>query len=223
RAQDHAAVRAGLRLILQEDEAIEVVAEAADGAAALTNARALGPDVVLMDIRMPVVDAVEATAAITAEGLADGLVLTTFELDEYVFSALRAGAAGFLLKSAGAAELIQAVHTVAGGEGVVAPQVTRRLLSAFADSRPGTAERVGIGAEDGADDGAGEHAGVLAQLTAREREVLALLARGQSNQQIASALVISPATTKTHVSRVLAKLGCASRVQARSAERRVGQ
>ncbi|HLR27639.1 MAG TPA: response regulator transcription factor [Ruania sp.] len=220
--EDHAAVRAGLRLILQEDVAIEVVAEAADGAAALTNARALRPDVVLMDIRMPVMDGVEATAAITDEGLADVLVLTTFDLDEYVFSALRAGAAGFLLKSAGAAELIQAVHTVAGGEGVVAPQVTRRLLSAFADSRPGTAERAGIGAEDGADDGAGEHAGVLAQLTAREREVLALLARGQSNQQIASTLVISPATTKTHVSRVLAKLGCVSRVQAAILAREAG-
>ena len=215
-------MRAGLRLILQEDVAIEVVAEAADGAAALTNARALRPDVVLMDIRMPVMDGVEATAAITDEGLADVLVLTTFDLDEYVFSALRAGAAGFLLKSAGAAELIQAVHTVAGGEGVVAPQVTRRLLSAFADSRPGTAERAGKGAEDGADDGAGEHAGVLAQLTAREREVLALLARGQSNQQIASTLVISPATTKTHVSRVLAKLGCVSRVQAAILAREAG-
>jgi len=217
-AEDHAAVRAGLRLILQEDEGIEVVAEAADGAAALTNARALRPDVVLMDIRMPVMDGVEATTAITYEGLADVLVLTTFDLDDYVFSALRAGAAGFLLKSAGAAELIRAVHTVAGGEGVVAPQVTRRLLNAFADSRPGTAERAG----DGADDVAGERAGVLAQLTAREREVLALLARGQSNQQIASTLVISPATTKTHVSRVLAKLGCASRVQAAILAREAG-
>lgn len=215
-ADDHAAVRAGLRLILESDANIEVVAEAADGGIAVANARALRPDVVVMDIRMPVMDGVEATAAITSEGLADVLVLTTFDLDEYVFAGLRAGACGFLLKSTGAAELIDAVHTVAGGEGVVAPQVTRRLLNAFASSRPGAAESRQAEPRAERDDG------LPAELTVRERDVLGLLARGHSNQEIATELVISPATTKTHVSRVLSKLGCASRVQAAILAREAG-
>ena len=212
-AEDHAAVRAGLRLILEAEAGIEVVGEAGDGHAAVTNARALRPDVVLMDIQMPRLDGVEATTQIVAEELAEVLVLTTFDLDEYVFAALRAGAAGFLLKSAGAAELTGAVHRVAAGDGVVAPEVTRRLLAAFASSRPGAVEQVRRAEPDG---------GALTGLTERERDVLTLLARGLSNQEIAAALVITEATTKTHVSRVLAKLGCSSRVQAAIVAREAG-
>lgn len=216
-AEDHAAVRAGLRLILEADAEIDVVAEAADGEAAVTNARALRPDVVLMDIQMPRLNGVEATTQIVAEELAQVLVLTTFDLDEYVFAALRAGAAGFLLKSTGAADLIAAVHRVATGDGVVAPEVTRRLLAAFAASRPGAVEGTD------ASDGAGQDTnGPLATLTGREHDVLALIARGCSNQEIAAALVITEATTKTHVSRVLAKLNCSSRVQAAILAREAG-
>ncbi|WP_022917510.1 response regulator [Ruania albidiflava] len=212
-AEDHAAVRAGLRLILEADPGIEVVGEAGDGHAAVTNTRALRPDVVLMDIQMPRLDGVEATTQIVTEGLAAVLVLTTFDLDEYVFSALRAGAAGFLLKSASAAELTAAVHRVATGDGVVAPEVTRRLLAAFASSQPGAVEQVHRPEPDG---------GALTGLTEREQDVLALVARGLSNQEIATTLVITEATTKTHVSRVLAKLGCSSRVQAAIVAREAG-
>ncbi|MBD8063740.1 response regulator [Oceanitalea stevensii] len=206
-ADDHAAIRSGLRLILEGDEDVAVVAEAADGASALTNARALRPDVVLMDIRMPGTDGIAATRAIVAEGLADVLVLTTFDLDEYVFGALRAGAAGFLLKTADAATLLDAVRRVAAGEGVVAPEVTRRLLAAFAQA-PEPVE-----AEVPAD---------VAALTDREREVLAGLGQGLSNAGLAQALHIGEATAKTHVSRVLAKLGCTSRVQAAIRAREAG-
>lgn len=198
-ADDHAAIRSGLRLILEADGDLTVVAEAADGTSAVTNARALRPDVVLMDIRMPGTDGIAATRTIVADGLAEVLILTTFDLDEYVFGALRAGAAGFLLKTADASTLVDAVRRVAAGEGVVAPEVTRRLLNAFAQMP----ERVAP--EDAAD---------LAGLTDREREVLAGLGQGLSNAGLASTLGFSEATAKTHVSRVLAKLGCTSRVQA---------
>ncbi|MBE9941468.1 response regulator, partial [Cellulosimicrobium cellulans] len=145
-ADDHAAIRAGLRLLLDAAPDVEVVGEAADGTAAVTNARALRPDVVLMDLRMPGVDGIEATRVITGERLAEVLVLTTFDLDEYVDGALRAGAAGFLLKSAEPAALIDAVRRVADGDGVLAPEVTRRLLAAFArDPVPDAAPRLPAG------------------------------------------------------------------------------
>ncbi|GAA0498296.1 DNA-binding response regulator [Paractinoplanes deccanensis] len=197
-ADDHAAIRAGLRLMLEQAADIAVVGEAADGAVALRQASALRPDVVLMDIRMPGTDGISATRAITSAGLADVLILTTFDLDDYVFGALRAGAAGFLLKSVEPADLIAAVRHVAAGDGVIAPSLTRRLLATFAAERPAPAR------DEPALDG----------LTAREREILAALGRGLSNADLAAELSITEATAKTHVSRVLAKLGCASRVQA---------
>jgi DNA-binding NarL/FixJ family response regulator len=199
-ADDHAAIRAGLRLMLEQAGDIEVVAEAADGAVALRQATALRPDVVLMDIRMPGTDGISATRAITAAGLADVLVLTTFDVDEYLFGALRAGAAGFLLKSVEPGDLVEAVRRVARGDGVVAPEVTRRLLAAFATGGPAPA--------------APRTNPALENLTARERDVLAALGRGLSNAELATSFAISEATAKTHVSRVLAKLGCTSRVQA---------
>ncbi|GLY92968.1 response regulator transcription factor [Actinoplanes sp. NBRC 103695] len=197
-ADDHAAIRAGLRLMLEQAPDIAVVGEAADGAVATRQATALRPDVVLMDIRMPGTDGITATRAITSAGLADVLILTTFDIDEYVYGALQAGAAGFLLKSVEPGDLVDAVRHVAGGDGVLAPEVTRRLLTAFAAAVPSARP---------------EHP-ALGDLTAREREILAALGRGLSNADLAAALSISEATAKTHVSRVLAKLGCASRVQA---------
>src|SRR5690606_2123511 len=182
---------------------VRVVGEASDGAAAVTNARALRPDVVLMDVRMPGVDGIEATRQVVAEGLAEVLVLTTFDLDDAVFGALRAGAAGFLLKTATPDELLTAVRRVAAGDGALAPEGVRRVLAAAVAGRgeprgetPDDVDRA------------------LAELTDREREVLAALGRGLSNAQIAQDLAISEATAKTHVSRVLGKLGVASRVQA---------
>ncbi|MBO3085247.1 response regulator transcription factor [Cellulomonas sp. zg-ZUI188] len=197
-ADDHGAIRAGLRLMLESADGITVVGEASDGAVAVANARALRPDVVLMDIRMPGMDGIEATRAIVSEGLADVLALTTFDLDEYVRGVLAAGAVGFLLKTVGAAELVDAVRRVAAGDGVLAPEVTRRLLADLvaAQVRP-RAPTAG-----------------LDELTPRERDVLACLGAGMSNAEIGRALDITEATTKTHVTRVLAKLGCDSRLQA---------
>ncbi|GAA1021080.1 MULTISPECIES: response regulator transcription factor [Amycolatopsis] len=197
-ADDHGAIRAGLALILGNAEGIEVVGEAADGEVALRQARALRPDVVLMDVRMPGTDGITATRQLIAEGLAEVLVLTTFDLDEYVHAALRAGAAGFLLKSVEAPRLIEAVRLVAAGEGVLAPQVTKRLIAAFASTPAGPSP-----APTG-----------LTDLTEREREVLGCLGAGLSNAEIGTRLYIGEATVKTHVSRVLAKLGLRSRVQA---------
>ncbi len=195
-ADDHAAVRAGLALLLNNQPGIEVVGEAADGASAIRQARALRPDVVLMDVRMPGMDGVAATRVLVGEGLAQVLVLTTFDLDEYVYGALRAGAAGFLLKSVEAPRLVEAVRLVAAGEGVLAPQVTRRLIDAFARTAPP------------------KPAPDLSRLTEREREVLRCIGMGMSNAQIAARLFISETTVKTHVSKVLAKLELRSRVQA---------
>jgi DNA-binding NarL/FixJ family response regulator len=197
-ADDHSAIRAGLTIILDHDEGIEVVGEAADGAAAVRQARALRPDVTLMDVRMPGTDGIAATRVLVAEGLSEVLVLTTFDLDEYVDAALQAGAAGFLLKSVEAPRLIEAVKHVAAGEGVLAPQVARRLFAAFAAKTRAPADLpVGLG-----------------DLTEREREVLGCLGAGLSNAQIGTRLHIGETTVKTHVSRVLTKLDLRSRVQA---------
>ncbi|MEV0292679.1 response regulator transcription factor [Nocardia sp. NPDC050710] len=198
-ADDHGAIRAGLRMILDNAEGIEVVGEAADGDIAVTQARALHPDVVLMDVRMPGVDGITATERITADGLARVLILTTFDLDEYVFRTLRAGASGYVLKSTSGQALVDSVRAVAAGDGVLAPEVTRAVISAFASST---------------DDSAGTTPDGLADLTEREREVLDCLGEGLSNAQIAARLFIGETTVKTHVSRVLTKLGVRSRVQA---------
>ncbi len=202
-ADDHSSVRAGIRLLLETAEGISVVGEAADGEAAIRQAHALRPDVVLMDARMPGTDGIEATRRVVSETTTQVLMLTTFDLDEVVFGALRAGAAGFLLKSAEPADLIEAVRRVSAGDGVVAPAVTRRVLDAFVRQGP---------PQSPAGPSAGDER--LAQLTPREREVLAALDRGLANAQIAAELFITEATVKTHVSSVLAKLHLSSRMQA---------
>jgi DNA-binding NarL/FixJ family response regulator len=183
-----------------------VVAEAVDGHEAVEQARALRPDVVLMDIRMPRLDGLAATAAITGDPALVGtrvVVLTTFELDEYVFGALRAGASGFLLKDLGPQALIDAVRVVADGQALLAPQVTRRLIEAYVDSTPVTAADPALSGDDAR----------LAGLTPREREILALVGRGMSNREIAEHLVLSPLTAKTHVSRLFTKLDVRDRAQ----------
>ena len=198
-ADDQPMVRAGLRSLLEGEDGVAVVAEAVDGEQALQLVRRHRPDVVLMDIRMPNLDGLEATRRLVAESSPTRvLVLTTFDLDEYVFDALRAGASGFLLKDATAEELIAAVRTLAAGDAILAPAVTRRVIEAF-------------GAVPRADP---RLAGRLDVLSPREVEVLRLLARGLSNAEIARELFVSDATAKTHVSNVLAKLGLRDRVQA---------
>ncbi|MCR6690002.1 response regulator transcription factor [Cellulomonas sp.] len=217
-ADDHGAIRTGLRLMLERAGDVVVVGEAADGAAAVRNARALRPDVVLMDIRMPGTDGIAATRQIVDEGLADVVALTTFDLDEYLFGVLQAGAVGFLLKSVGARELVDAVRRVAAGDGILAPEVTRRLIAGAVAG----AASAGRAPEATGSRGAGDDAAPGSELTAREREVLARLGEGMSNRQIAVALVISETTAKTHVSRVLSKLGCRSRLEAAALAHRSG-
>ena len=203
-ADDHGMIREGLRMIL-EQSGIEVVGEAADGATAVRNAAALRPDVVLMDLRMPILDGVSATRRIVAERTAEVLVLTSFDEDELVLGAIRAGAAGFLLKTTEAAPLVEAVRRVAAGEGVLDPQVTRRALAAVAEAAADSAHsRAGDAvAPAGAD-----------SLTARELDVFAALRAGRSNAQIARELGIRMPTVKTHVSSILVKLGAESRAHA---------
>jgi DNA-binding NarL/FixJ family response regulator len=200
---DQALLRTGFRMILSAQPDLEVVGEAIDGADAVRQVAQLRPDVVLMDVRMPGMDGVQATAAITAAtGETRVLVLTTFDLDEYAFAALRAGASGFLLKDVPPAELAGAIRAVAAGDAVVSPRVTRRLLDRISLHTPEPA---------GVDDGS--PAVVLGVLTDREREVFGEVARGLSNAEIAAALHLSEATVKTHISRVLAKLRLRDRVQ----------
>ncbi|MCT2586463.1 response regulator [Actinophytocola gossypii] len=195
---DQELMRAGFRMVLGAQEDVEVVGEAGNGAEAVELAASLRPDVVLMDVRMPVLDGVEATLRITERGLAKVLVMTTFDLDEYALSALRNGASGFLLKDTPSAHLVDALRSVASGDAVVSPSVTRRLLDRFL----------------GAAGGQLRDAAVLDVLTDREREVLLLIAQGLSNTEIARKLFLSEATVKTHVGRVLAKLDLRDRVQA---------
>ena len=197
---DQALVRSGFRMILETREDLEVVGEAEDGVQALELTWRQLPDVVLMDVRMPRLDGVEATRRLVEAGSeARVLILTTFDLDEYVFEALRAGASGFLLKDVQPAQLVDAVRVVARGEALLAPTVTRRLLDRFARSLPGAPE---------------PPAQELAALTEREREVLAVLAEGLSNAELAERLFLSETTVKTHVSSILRKLGLRDRVQA---------
>jgi DNA-binding NarL/FixJ family response regulator len=197
-ADDQSLVRAGFRMLLKAEPDIEVVGEANDGAEAVAQAEALAPDVVLMDIRMPGVNGIEATARITASSIGSRvLVLTTFDLDEYVYESLRAGASGFLLKDAPEQHLIAAIRIAADGGATFAPSVTQRLIEEF--SRRATP---------------GEPPPGLAELTARELEVLLLLARGFSNNEIAAELVVSEHTVKTHVASILSKLQLRDRVQA---------
>jgi DNA-binding NarL/FixJ family response regulator len=198
-ADDQALVRGGFRLILAAEDDLEVVGEAENGREAVALVRELRPDVVLMDMRMPVLDGIAATRDIVAERIATRvLVLTTFDADEIVYDAMRAGASGFLLKSAPPAQLVEGVRTVAAGDALMAPTITRRLVEDFVRGpRPGDAVPA-----------------ALADLTEREREVLALIAAGLSNAEIAGRLVVSAATVKTHVNRVFAKLDLRDRVQA---------
>ncbi len=200
-ADDHALLRSGLRSMLEAEEDIEVVGEAADGSEAVEQALRLRPDVVVMDIRMPRLDGIEATRRLLAQPGAPPrvLVLTTFDLDEYVFEALRAGAGGFMLKDAPPRQLAEAVRTVAAGEALLAPAVTRRLIERFT-GRPSPEAAL--------------RQGPFAELTERELEVLRLLTRGMSNAEIGERLFLSEATVKTHVTRVLGKLGVRDRVQA---------
>ncbi len=198
-ADDQGMIRAGFRSLLDSEPGLRVVGEAGDGEQAIDVVRRLQPDVVLMDIRMPVLDGIAATSRLVSEGTASRiLVLTTFDLDEYVFEALRAGASGFLLKDSLAEDLIAAIRVVAAGDALLDPAITRRVIDAFVVRPAPPARRVEA----------------LALLTPREREVLALLATGQSNAGIARQLFVSEATAKTHVSNVLGKLVLRDRVQA---------
>ncbi len=198
-ADDQALVRAGFRKLLESSPDVEVVGEAADGREAVDQARRLLPTVVLMDIRMPRLDGIEATRRLTSGGdAARVLILTTFGLDDYVYDALRAGASGFMLKDAPPEELLAAIEVVARGDALIAPAVTRSVIEEFVRRSPAPSPP----------------APVLDELTAREREVLALLARGLSNAEIAERLVVSDGTVKTHVAHVFSKLGLRDRVQA---------
>jgi DNA-binding NarL/FixJ family response regulator len=198
-ADDQELVRAGFRALLDAQDDLEVVGEAADGRQAVAAAAGLRPDVVLMDIRMPESDGLAATREIAGTPGLDGvkiIILTTFELDEYVFEAIRAGASGFLVKDTRPADLIEAVRVVAGGDALLSPSVTRRLIAEFATRAKSPPDSA-----------------ALHELTGREREVMALAATGLTNDEIGARLVVSPATAKTHVSRAMIKLGVRDRAQ----------
>ncbi|GGF29522.1 response regulator [Subtercola lobariae] len=220
---DQPLLRMGFRMVLEAEPGFAVVGEAADGAAGVAAAVAEAPDVILMDVRMPVMNGIDATAAIAAQAPSSRvLILTTFDLDEYAFAALRAGASGFMLKDARPAELVAAIRAVAAGDAVVSPRVTKQLLELFGAKLPSASASASAG--DGANAGAGgagaaEHPlaqsdGRLEALTDREREVLTAIAEGLTNTEIAARLVVSESTVKTHVGRVLQKLGARDRVQA---------
>jgi len=199
-ADDQALVRGSFRLLVDTDPGLQVIGEAATGAEAVAIAARDNPDVVLMDVRMPVMDGIEATRQITGAGQASGarvLILTTFDLDDYVYAALRAGASGFLLKDTPPADLLTAIRVIAAGDALLAPAITRRLIAEFA-RRPEPGQ---------------QPASTLDGVTDREREVLTLIGRGLSNDEIARALHVTMATAKTHVSRLLAKLGARDRAQ----------
>jgi DNA-binding NarL/FixJ family response regulator len=201
-ADDQSLLRMGFRMILEAEPDLQVVGEAGDGAVAVTMAAALKPDVVLMDVRMPRLDGIQATAAICASSSATRvLILTTFDLDEYVLAGLRAGASGFLLKDSLPANLLTAIRTVATGDAVLAPSATRRLIDRFLPMLPDTERR-------------NRYDAVLGTLTEREREVFALVAAGRSNREIAAEMYLSEGTVKIHVSRILTKLDLRDRVQA---------
>jgi DNA-binding NarL/FixJ family response regulator len=201
-ADDQELMRMGFRMVVDSQPDLAVVGEAANGVEALAAVRRLTPDVLLMDVRMPEMDGVEATRRIVESAAPTRvIILTTFDLDEYVYAALRAGASGFLLKDAQPADLLSAIRAVAAGDAVVAPRITRRLLATYSHRLP----TVGVPDAD--------QSASLAQLTARETEVLELVSRGLSNSEIAERLVLSEATVKTHVGRVLAKLSLRDRVQ----------
>ena len=203
---DQSLLRLGFRMVLEAEDDLQVVGEAADGATAVRMAQELNPDVVLMDVRMPGTNGIEATALITAS-LPETrvIILTTFDLDEYAFAGLRAGASGFQLKDSEPSDLVGAIRTVHSGDAVVSPRITRRMLEMFADRLPQDAP--GAAAETTV-------SGPVADLTEREREVLLAIAHGLSNSEIAARLYVSEATVKTHVGKVLAKLGLRDRVQA---------
>lgn len=220
---DQPLLRTGFGLILDAEDDLEVVGEASDGAQALDMVASCAPDVVLMDVRMPVMDGIEATRRIVeSRPETKIIILTTFDLDEYAFNGLTAGASAFLLKDVGADELVRAVRHVASGDAVVAPRVTQRLLEAFVrpgghhggEHRPGEAGQDGAPATSGIPAVPAHVAGAIKELTPREREILGAMAAGKSNQEIASDFFVSEATVKTHVRRVLAKLALRDRVQA---------
>jgi len=209
---DQALIRMGLRLVIDAEPDLDVVGEASDGAVAVEQVAALAPDVVLMDVRMPGTDGIEATRRIAAEHPTTRvLVLTTFDVDEYAFAALRSGASGFLLKSARPEELADAIRTVASGSSVVAPRVVRRMLDLFAEHLPAGGD-TGPGSTGTA--AAGDLTPALRALTPRELDVLRCVADGQSNAEIAEHLVLSTTTVKSHVGNMLAKLGLRDRIQA---------
>ena len=202
-ADDQALMRMGFRMVLEAEDDINVVGEASDGTAALAQAKALHPDVILMDVRMPGMNGIEATELIARECPSTRvLILTTFDLDEYAFAGLRAGASGFLLKDTRPTELAEAIRTVASGEAVVSPRITQRMLEMFASSLPNSGKP------------AQPSDPRIDSLTPREKEILVLISQGMSNAEIADSLVVSATTVKTHVGNVLAKLDVRDRVQA---------